>query len=49
MKIRKISVIGVLIIVSLVVIGIAVVNSWKKTPYQGMIHGFVGMDRLFDK
>lgn len=37
MKIRRISLIGVLIIVSLVVIGIAVVNSWKKTPY-GTLH-----------
>jgi len=37
MKILKVSLIGVLIIVGLVVIGIAVVNSWKQTPY-GTLH-----------
>lgn len=37
MKIQKVSLIGVVIIVGLVAIGIAVVNSWKQTPF-GTLH-----------
>lgn len=37
MTIRKVSLISVLIIFGLVVIGTAVVNSWKQTPY-GTLH-----------
>ncbi len=37
MNARKISLIGLLIVVSLIVSGIAVVNKWKRTPY-GTLH-----------